>query len=307
MIGGVHARAWTALAVSAVVSFASGCFLSHERAPSTDAGSARRPLDAAVPPDAPAGDAARVCPPLRPHLLCADDVLFPAMRSFSLPLTFVQDICGETARCEVRVEGTSLYVTTSLCPAPEGADCIPRGALEIGCEVPPLPPAVYTVMANGAPATEILVDFDSREAPGPPFCTMLATIDACSASSPLAATMDQVDELCLSGSEAPDERSWIELRDGCAECPFYDGTCTVTVEPTGALEGRWNVRVYPRIFAGACDGPCDPSCAEHVRRCALPTLVTGDEYAVFLEGQVRPSFEFVAGVIDELPCGLGAP
>ncbi len=295
-----------------------GCYDWHARGDASDASvDARsisidaRGIDApAVPLDAPPVpfDAPFSCPLARPHVLCAPNLLFPAMEAFALELTFVQPICGERPRCEVRIEGTVLHLSTQLCPLPPGADCAPRGTTSVSCELPPLPPARYTIVANGAAATEIMVDFDSGVLPTPPFCTTLATVDECRASAPLPGTRDDADEVCLGLSTSSDEIEFIELRDTCAECPFYDGTCTVTVEPrlTFDLPPGGEIRVHPRIFSGACDGPCDPSCEEHIRRCAIPRLNAGDYYRVWLEDAVRPSFEWVEGV-DEPPCGPGIP
>lgn len=287
----------------------SGCYLFHETGaertedrdfglPPADAAPPSRPdafvpgpppLDAGFPVDAGPVD---ICPARRAELLCLDYPLVPPRLPHTLPLRFAGCFCEERTTCQVTVEGNRIRVETGVCESLAlCAECQPE--IEASCELPPLPRGVYQLDVNGSPGADLVVDFDTGFVPQPPTCVMLQ--EGCPAGSTDVATRaDRFDSACVDGEL---ERAWIELTDSCAECPAGDGTCTVTYEErlTDDLPFGGEIRVEANVDICRV-AVCDPSCEEHVRRCAIPRrLMEGGFYRVWLPGDDGPSFSFTGG------------
>ncbi len=290
------------------VTLLGGCYLFHQNDPderddgtiAVDAGPGER-VDSSVPapprrdaglPREPDAGTPDLCPPRRAELLCLDYPLIPPRMPFTLPLRFAGCFCEERTTCQVRVDGNRISIETGVCESLAlCAECQPE--IEASCELPPLPRDVYQLDVNGSPAADLVVDFDSGLVPPPPACVMLQ--EGCpTGSSDVSNRPDRFDTACVDGEL---ERSWIELVDTCAECPAGNGTCTVIYEErlTDDLPAGGEIYVQPNV--DICrDDACDPSCEEHVRRCAIPErLMPGGFYRVWLPDEDGPAFSFTGG------------
>lgn len=252
------------------------------------------PHDAGRIPPRDAGPLA--CPAARPDVTCLESIVAPPGRAFSLPYAF--DACGccvETT-CSARADHGSRTITlrTTLCPDPcDCAACVtPRGT----CELPALERGTWSVIVNGSPAFELLVEEDSGLVPPPPGCVTYAEIDACAPlSDPLPGTPWSPGSACVGPRLSTGTLDVIEVHHDCWGCGDVQGPCIATLEErlTTDLPPGGDLRITPTQYPTACDVDCPAICTETTRSCAVPPLRPGDFYRVFVgESSVG---SFVAG------------
>lgn len=278
-----------------------GCYDMHGVTRERDAGvdTLRLPVeDVGLPRDVMAigDDVPSFCPLVRADASCLASFAIPAGVPVELPFQFDGCACCAETECRVDVDlgSRTLELETHLCPDPCDCDACntPRGT----CSVPPLPlDAVgeWTVSVNGTNAFRIgVIDaFDPVVAP-PPGCATYAEIDEC-AGAPPDFTTGPV-RGCVEHHRLAD-REVLVLHDPCSTCGVIPSACDAIVSPrlTDDLPPGGDIQLHARTYFTGCDVDCPAVCIEQRYECALPPLVPGDFYRVFVDGEVVRSF--VAG------------
>ncbi len=215
--------------------------------------------------------------------------MIEAAEPFVLPIQFDGCLCPGARSCTVSVGRSGVIsLETELCDFELCGECEPNPMVE--CEVGGLPAGTWRLEVNGAPAGT--VEIGGAEGPfREPWCLDFAEPDTCGASVPAPGMPDGFDRVCV-------ERSFggavLRLEDDCAECPAYDGSCTVRFEPRTDRDAPpgFEIHLDARIFSGACDGPCEPVCDFAERICPLPPLIEGQFYRVYVEGETDARLQF---------------
>lgn len=295
-----HSVRLTALAVLTVACIAS-CYADRLRASGSDGGTVDATvLDARVrdahtdPPDArpPLRDAGFTCPLARADFTCLPTFRAYPERPFILPLAFDTCACCPRAECAVDVDTSShtLRLTSTLCADP--CDCTACNTPVADCDVPGLEAADWLVEVNGGAAYRLPVMEGSGREPAPPACVAFAEVDACTGAMTLDGAPQRASSTCVRPSAFFHGYGYsIEVTESCGTCD-HESTCTVRLERRSTFEfpPGGDLYVAPLRFQGACDGPCDAVCMEHVRRCEAPALDPGQYYRVFVDGVVQLSF-----------------
>jgi len=265
---------------------ASACSTSHGTE-ETDPDSAVILPDATViPPDA--GPSPLECPEVRADATCLESLLAPAGVPFDLPVFFDTCSCCAASECAAAVEGSTIRLTTTLCPDP--CDCDGCNTPTAMCPIPALSDGLYEVVVNGAPAFQLPVAVgDPGLLPPPPMCVRYAGEDGCMRPEgwidPSGYRPGTVCAEPAIGGGAPPSVV-VTLRSDCWGCSDLPGPCSVTVEPrfTDDLPPGGEIRVSPTRYPTACDVACG-GCWEATERCFVPPLHDGEYYRVWVDGE----------------------